>query len=117
MASYFYLGSVDPSQALKALEGTYDGAFVVREDITNDQCLWLHYVQNNMVIQVAVLNGPNGLYVAGSSARFVCLSELIAWYGGDRGGEINSDSASYDAIPRLVLGWWSGFDDYGSQIF
>ena len=95
-SSAYYLGGVPEEVALDALDGAFDGAFVVRDSLSDMQLLWLHYVAQGRVQHLRIENTPSGLHFNTSTSIYGSLSQMIAEY------VTNSDN---DMELFLRLGW------------
>ena len=95
-SSSYYLGGVPEEVALDALDGGFDGAFVVRDSLSDMHLLWLHYVDAGRVHHQRIRNTPNGLHIESSPTTFDTLSELITFH---------VNHGDNDAGVTLRLGW------------
>ena len=94
-ASY-YLGGVPEEVAVDALDGAFDGAFVVRDSLSDMHLLWLHYIDTGRVHQIRIHNSVKGLYLHSSTVVFETLSQLITSYINDQDNDLSL---------VLKLGW------------
>ena len=95
-ASSYYLGGVPEEVAVDALDGAFDGAFVVRDSLSDMHMLWLHYIEQGRVHQLRIHNTPKGLHLHSSVHTFDTLSQLIVAYINDPDNDMRL---------ALKLGW------------
>jgi hypothetical protein len=101
------------------LNGAFDGAFVVRQSLSNEQLLWLHYVAGGRVCHLSIHNNTEvGLSVQGSSQEYAVLSQLINEYAKNPNNDVGlhisfgwetfqtSESPPIDKYDHLTAPWF-----------
>ncbi len=68
----------------------------MRQSLTNEQLLWLHYVSSGRVCHLAISHGDNGLFFHGSKHASSTLTQLISEYIADSNNDIGL---------HISLGW------------
>ena len=95
LSSIYWIGGVPEEVALDLLEGAFDGAFAVREDLQDPQVLWLNFVVGGQVQRRKIVNSLRGLRLVESDLAFENLTAFVAHHCG------KNDDAPY----VLRMGW------------